>query len=349
MTTYTQVLQPGDSIGVTAAVPVPPPPPVVTPVFTPITDLQAALNTIKPGGMLDCTGQQPFSLTHLVVPPQVTLFNPAVHYNGAVGAAQTAMVDLSAGSVLSAGHYVGGPYAVVRPWLVKGAQILNVDISGGPKLGVIGYQCDGLVVQGGRIHDNNPAGGQEGYEAGGIKLGDTAGYLISGVQVDTNKGPGIWEDASCASGQILVNLVHDNTYAGIMSEISRIGALIQGNAVWECGWGDGRITSTALWGAAILLSSTTGAQAKGNTVAWCPAAIGAISQMDPSHPGQPRVSTVKGTTATNNVYAITKGSPVIIYAESGAPTDWGPFSPNAVATAAQLAAAGIPAAPQPGH
>ncbi len=342
-------VSPSPSVGPSASgASSPTPSPSVSPSATPtpkptpsaIANLQSALNATASGQTLDAGGQA-FSGSHFTIPAGVTLANAKLTYTGGAGATQSGFVDLSAGSVLTNSTVVGSglAYATVRVWVgATNAQLLGDDISGGRYLGVIAYQANGLLVSGGRIHDNNAAGGQEGYEAGGIKIGNSSPYTVTGVDVDTNKGPGIWCDVGCSGGHVTNNRVFANTYAGIMDEIS-FGTVITGNDVWEDGWGDSR----SAFNGGILLSSTAGALVTGNLVAWCPEGIAAISQAG-------RSTSVAGTSATGNAILVSAGHTAVqTYAESGAPSNWGPWAPNSTATVAQLAAAGMPTAPQPGH
>ena len=92
-------------------------------------------------------------------------------------------------------------------------------------------------------------------------------------EVDRNVGVGIWCDVYCASITISGNRVHDNTHQGILFEIST-GASITGNAVWENGWA---FTSWG-WGGGIVVSSSSGADVTGNTLAWNADGIAVISQ-----------------------------------------------------------------------
>jgi len=290
---------------------------------SPITNLQSALNSTLSGSTLNCSGQT-FNLSgaYLVIPTNVTLENAVLNWVGGAGAAQDGFVIFNNGSKINNVTTTGGPYAALRIWSgVNGAQIINCDISGG------------------NVHGNNPGGGGEGNEAGGIKLGDSTNFVISTVNVYNNKGPGIWEDVSCAGGEIVSNFVYDNTYAGIMSEISAAGAHIHLNAVHDCGWGDSRDS----FAGGILYSSTKGTNIEYNTVAWCPTGIIGISQAG-------RSTSVAGTSVTNNKVKVSAGrNEESNYAESGAPTDWGPFTGNTTASNSDLMAAGIPTSPEPGH
>ncbi|HTS15059.1 MAG TPA: right-handed parallel beta-helix repeat-containing protein, partial [Candidatus Sulfotelmatobacter sp.] len=210
-------------------------------------------------------------------------------------------------------------------------------ISGGPALGVIGYECDGLTVTGSRLHDNNTGAGNPGNEAGGLKLGACNGVTISGNEVDHNSGPGIWADVSSSDWTIRGNRVHDNTYAGIMFEIGA-RATITANSVWENGWGDTRGWG---WAAGILVSSSGNVSVTGNTVAWSPVGISFVSQ-------DRGVSTAGDVGTANWIVGSAGHMPIGYFCDWSDPSS-ASTAGNSLATSAQLIAAGIPTAPEPGH
>ena len=325
------------------------PPPVTPPPTSPTPhDLQADINAAGNGSTIDLGGAWIATPGIISQAKALTIRNGRVTLPPvtALGPAQSGSWECSAGaagSTFDALTMENGRYAVLRLWSgANGISLHNVTILGGYRMGVITWQIDGFQWLGGRSANHNAAGGGEGYESGGIKMGASTHPLLQGVTFDHIKGQGAWFDVGCANVHTTGLIIHDTTYAGLMDEISAGPNLHEGFAIWECGWGDGRINSTALWGGGVLLSSTAGATARNGTMAWCPCGVGAISQAG-------RTSSVKGTTATGNAIAQSKGAPVITYNESGAPSDWGPWTPNSTATAAQLAAAGVPSAPQPGH
>jgi parallel beta-helix repeat protein len=121
----------------------------------------------------------------------------------------------------------------------------------------------GNRVAGSHIYHNNTAGFDPEWEAGGLKATQQTGLVLEDNEVDDNVGPGLWCDIYCSDVVVRNNRVHDNTYAGIMFEVST-GARIYGNDVWSNGsgkavWG---------WGAGILISSAGGAEVYDNVLAW---------------------------------------------------------------------------------
>ena len=129
------------------------------------------------------------------------------------------------------------------------------------------------VLRDSLVHDNNTAGYDPEWEAGGLKATRQTGLQLVGNTVDDNAGPGLWCDIYCRDIVVTGNRVHHNTYAGIMFEVST-GATISGNKVWENGWGK----PSWGWGAGILISSSGGADVHDNIVAWNYAGISVISQ-----------------------------------------------------------------------
>lgn len=114
-----------------------------------------------------------------------------------------------------------------------------------------------------RIYRNNTAQFDPEWEAGGLKATVQTGLLVAGTEVYGNVGPGIWCDIYCSSVTFRNNRVHDNTYAGIMFEVST-GARIYGNVAYRNGAGKAQWG----WGAGILISSSGGADVHDNVLAW---------------------------------------------------------------------------------
>ncbi len=91
-------------------------------------------------------------------------------------------------------------------------------------------------VVGSHIYHNNTAGFSPEWEAGGLKATVQSGLVLDRNEVEGNVGPGLWCDIYCRNVTISHNRVHDNTYAGIMFEIST-GAKIFANAAYANGFG----------------------------------------------------------------------------------------------------------------
>ena len=121
----------------------------------------------------------------------------------------------------------------------------------------------GNIVRGNHIHDNNIAGFDPEWEAGGLKATVQTDLLVDGNVVDHNAGPGIWCDIYCSKVTISDNRVSYNTHAGIFYEVSRSG-VIERNTAWANGFGK----NVWGWGAGILVSSSQDTAVTGNVVAW---------------------------------------------------------------------------------
>lgn len=153
----------------------------------------------------------------------------------------------------------------------------DCDIHDGGQLGVHlggdGTNGRNNVLRNNAIHDNNTAGFDPEWEAGGVKATRQTGLRIENNTVSGNAGPGLWCDIYCHDIVVTGNRVDHNTHAGIFFEVST-GATISGNRIWENGWGKPQWG----WGAGILISSSGGADVHDNIVAWNYAGISVISQ-----------------------------------------------------------------------
>jgi len=155
--------------------------------------------------------------------------------------------------------------------------IENCDIHHGGQLGVHlggdGTNGYGNVLRNNNIHDNNTAGFDPEWEAGGVKATRQTGLKMTGNTVSGNVGPGLWCDIYCRDIVVSDNRIYHNTHAGIFFEVST-GAKIANNRIWENGWSK----ASWGWGAGILISSSGGADVSGNIVAWNYVGISVLSQ-----------------------------------------------------------------------
>jgi parallel beta-helix repeat protein len=163
--------------------------------------------------------------------------------------------------------------AVVEVAAGAGHRLLRNDISRGGQLGVAG---GGGLIQGNHIHDNNTAGFDASWEAGGLKAAATVGGTWDGNEVDNNQGPGLWCDGRCQNITITNNRLHDNANAGILFETSN-GARITGNALWENGWA----FPVWGWGGGIVISTSANTEIANNVLAWNADGVTVISQDRP--------------------------------------------------------------------
>lgn len=186
-------------------------------------------------------------------------------------------------------------------------RVTGSDLSSAGQIGITGIS-DGIVIANNRIHNNNIDGFDPGWEAGGIKIMQSANVTVEGNTVENNAGPGIWCDINCTTTTIRNNIVRDNLGIGIFFEISD-GAEIAGNYVWENAWSGTMAMRTWAYEAGILVSSASNANVHDNIVAWNGDGIAVISQCrtylangscDLSHPW----NNVSGNTVRDNVIVI---------------------------------------------
>ncbi len=108
--------------------------------------------------------------------------------------------------------------------------------------GQIGVKASGedVVVIGNEISNNNTAGFNSLWEAGGTKFVKTTNLVLRDNHVHHNDGPGLWPDINNQNTVIEGNVVEHNAGPGIRVEIS-YGAVIRDNTLRGNGshWGGG--------------------------------------------------------------------------------------------------------------
>ncbi|GAA4716344.1 hypothetical protein Prum_005730 [Phytohabitans rumicis] len=119
----------------------------------------------------------------------------------------------------------------------------------------------GVVLEGNEIAGNNYAHVDPGWEAGAMKIQRTQNAVVRSNCVHHNAGPGIWLDIDNTNALIEDNVVFSNDEMGIFFEISQ-GATIRDNRVGH----NGRISPGWLYGANILISTSTNADVHHNYV-----------------------------------------------------------------------------------
>jgi parallel beta-helix repeat protein len=143
------------------------------------------------------------------------------------------------------------------------------------------------------LADNNRAGYDDEWEAGGAKFVLSRNLRVVDSDVHGNDGPGIWFDESADASTITGNRVVDNLGAGIFYEISR-GATISGNTV--TGNGSGEAPKGWLWGAGIQIAASWDVSVTDNTVAGNNNAVVVIQQDRGSGPlGERRADNIEVT------------------------------------------------------
>jgi parallel beta-helix repeat protein len=141
------------------------------------------------------------------------------------------------------------------------------------QLGIIASGGSDSIVEDSEIANNNIAGYNWGWEAGGTKFKRTSGLIVRGSNFHDNTGPGIWMDSNNYGTLLESNTVTDNTGPGIFEEIS-FDAVIRNNTVM----GNGFKFQKWLWGAGILVAASTNVEVYGNTVVGNADGISGIQQ-----------------------------------------------------------------------
>jgi Right handed beta helix region len=115
----------------------------------------------------------------------------------------------------------------------------------------LGGDADYGVVANNEIDNNNTAGFDILWEAGGMKWFDSTGLRVSDNNVHNNNGVGLWTDINNIDTTYERNFVHNNTSHGIFHEIG-YRAIIRNNRVVDnggaerlSGWGDAGIRVAA--------------------------------------------------------------------------------------------------------
>jgi len=133
-------------------------------------------------------------------------------------------------------------------------QVIGNQIAQGGQNGINSGPATRVTIQNNEIHDNNIAGFNPDWGAGGVKVWNQADLVVDGNDVWGNDGPGLWCDGFCRGVVISGNRVHNNR-SGILFEISQTAENFR-NAVWDNG------------AFGIELSTSANASVYANTVAW---------------------------------------------------------------------------------
>ena len=132
--------------------------------------------------------------------------------------------------------------------------------------GQMGYSANGggWILDRNEIGNNNYAGVDFYWEAGGGKVTETTSGTISNNCVYNNDGPGIWEDEKGNGVTINNNVVWGNSDNGIMYEIST-GGIIRDNIVADNGAKTAALKGW-FWAPQILVAASDNVQVYNNTV-----------------------------------------------------------------------------------
>lgn len=129
--------------------------------------------------------------------------------------------------------------------------------------GQTGLRGGGLdvLIEGNEINNNNIAGFDRWWDAGGMKLARTEGLVVRNNDVHDNFGYGIWLDIDNINTLIETNHVYENALPGIYEEIS-YDAVIRNNLVEHNGFDE----SWRVAGAGIFVNSSSNIEIYDNTV-----------------------------------------------------------------------------------
>lgn len=137
----------------------------------------------------------------------------------------------------------------------------------------VGWAPNGGVVEGNEISYNNFDSAPDFNETGGAKFGETNGLVVRNNWVHHNNGAGLWTDTDNHATFYEGNLVEDNAGPGIEHEIS-YSVTIRNNTVRR----NGHNSQGWIWGAGILIATSSDANIEGNVLAGNQSGIGIVQQ-----------------------------------------------------------------------
>jgi parallel beta-helix repeat protein len=103
--------------------------------------------------------------------------------------------------------------------------------------GLSGANANSAQVLNATVENNNYAGYNPNWDAGGMKFTQSTGMIIQGNTVRNNNGVGIWADIDSAGMNVSNNTVVGNAYFGIMYEISHGGTITNNQVSGNSGSG----------------------------------------------------------------------------------------------------------------
>jgi hypothetical protein len=140
-------------------------------------------------------------------------------------------------------------------------EIVGNHIHHNGQLGLSGDANYGVVAHN-EIDNNNTAGFDILWEAGGMKWFNSIALSVSDNDVHHNNGPGLWTDINNIDTTYEQNFVHNNTSHGIFHEIG-YRAVIRNNRVVDNGGADGH----SGWGdAGIRVAASRDVEIYGNVL-----------------------------------------------------------------------------------
>ncbi len=145
-------------------------------------------------------------------------------------------------------------------------RLINSNISGNGQMGIGANRISDALVENNEIAANNYAGFRINWEAGATKFARTDGLIVRGNYVHDNAGTGLWTDIDNRNTLYENNLVVNNAGSGIFHEIS-YDAIIRNNIVMFNGLSK---ADYMMYGAQILISTSSNAEVYGNQVVVSP-------------------------------------------------------------------------------
>ncbi len=149
----------------------------------------------------------------------------------------------------------GAGIAIGSGGLVQGSNASN---NGNEGIHAVGTN---ITIASNTISNNNYAGFDAGWEAGGLKSSSVTNLMVKLNTVANNVGPGLWTDINSTGVTYDSNTVTNNANEGIKHEIS-YAATISNNTVSNNGSG----FTPWLWGSQILVQNSQNVNVFGNTV-----------------------------------------------------------------------------------
>jgi parallel beta-helix repeat protein len=125
----------------------------------------------------------------------------------------------------------------------------------------IGASGKDIVIEDNEISQNNTHGFDPAWEAGGVKVTNSANAKLIANHVHDNAGPGLWSDINCRDSLYEGNTVEGNAGAGIFHEIS-FAAVIRNNIVRH----NGRAPYAWVWNADIQIAASEDVEVTGNDI-----------------------------------------------------------------------------------
>lgn len=180
----------------------------------------------EPGAVMDGGGNTTFAFQDNAKASDVSIRGLVIrNYKSPL---QRGAVDASSGGWRVIGCELYGNTGAAIAFGGSGWAIEGSNIHHNGQIGIKG-QGSGRVVNN-TIANNNTAGHDMAWEAGGTKFINTTGLYVAGNRVLNNKGPGLWTDSNNRDTLYEKNTVRDNAGPGIFHEISQ-SAIIRNNTV----------------------------------------------------------------------------------------------------------------------